>query len=63
MTKLIEGFDYRTDRPVSMTRKEWRALVRAYIAKGGRRKIVEGETFLIPRVGQIEVEIYANIPE
>ena len=63
MARTIEGFDYRADRPVSMTRKEWRAVVRAYIAKGGRRKIVEGETFLIQRVGQIEFEIYANIPE
>jgi hypothetical protein len=71
----ISGFDYRTDKPVKKTKKEWRAEVRAAIAAGGIRRVVEGETQLtLPvttdlgppagkRVTQVlAVEIYANIP-
>ncbi len=73
--QLIEGFDYRSDRPIKKTRKQWRSEVKAAIDAGGKRKIVEGETFItLPVVEDlgapffkrtkqvIAVEIYSNIP-
>lgn len=72
---LINGFDYRTDKPVAKSKKDWRAEIRAAVAAGGERKVVEGETFLTLPVTEdigapffkrtkqvLAVEIYANIP-
>lgn len=71
----IPGFDYRSQSKVSKTQQEWRKEAREIIQCGGRRCVVEGETFLkLPveedlgapfgrRTKQVlAVEIYANIP-
>lgn len=58
----IEGYSYVTQEPLKMTRKEWQTLMRAEIAKGGKRRVECGETFVhgVPR-HVINFEIYANI--
>lgn len=73
---LIEGFDYRTDKSVSMTAREWRVVVRAEIKAGGtvareRRNKVndhvpyppEGETVVLDnrRPRRPMLEIYAEL--
>lgn len=71
----INGFDYRSQKPMSKPKREWRNDIREVIASGGKRKIVEGETFLTVPITEdlgapwgkcitqkLAVEIYANIP-
>jgi len=71
----INGFDYRSQRPVRKSKKEWRAELRAAVKAGAERRVVEGETLIMlpmeedlgapfgkRRSRVLAVEIYANIP-
>ncbi len=57
----MKGFDYDIDQPLDLPPREWKAKLQALVAKGGRRKVVEGETWGIHARGVIAFEIYGNI--
>lgn len=69
MSRGIRGFDYRSGTAVEKTRAEWRAELRAGIAGGGERRMVDGETFLFMPVARpqrpithtLVFEIYRNV--
>jgi hypothetical protein len=44
--KRIDGFDYVTQKPVSLTRKEWINRIADAQKCGGRRRVEQGETFI-----------------
>lgn len=71
----IKGFDYRSNKPVEKSGKEWRKEVKSAIEAGGKRRVENGETFITLPVVQdlgapffkrttqiLAIEIYANIP-
>lgn len=60
--KLIEGFDYRTDKKRELTRAQWRDELRKIVEDGGRRRVDAGETFATGRDGVLAFEVYENIP-
>lgn len=60
--KLLEGYDYTTGQPVSLTRQEWQARIATAIADGGRRRVEDGETFIHGPNARIVAEAYANVP-
>lgn len=60
---IIDGFDYRIDKPVKLTRSEWRNHLRAIVHAGGFRRVEHGETFGHGKDGRIAFEIYANVSE
>lgn len=67
MRHLIEGYDYKTQQPVALTRQEWQQRIATAIAAGGKRRF-EGsvqETFIdgAPPDPRPIAEIYANIPD
>jgi hypothetical protein len=62
MTTLIDGFDYRTHQPVSLTREAWQAEITSAIRAGGRRRVENGETFLHGPNARLIAEIYARVP-
>jgi hypothetical protein len=43
--QLIEGFDYRIQKPLKLTRKQWREQLAAVVKIGGKRRVENGETF------------------
>ena len=60
MAGQIDGYDYVAQRPVSMTREEWRE---KYPPALYVRMVRDGETFYSRPAGPIAAEAYANIPE
>ena len=60
--RLIEGFDYQAQRPVSLPRKEWVERLAAVIKGGGRRRVENGETFGHSKDGRIAFECYSTLP-
>lgn len=58
--KRVQGFDYRTDKPVVLTSKQWRTQLALVLTRGGRRVVIQGETLAI-QDGRIVFEVYANI--
>ncbi len=60
--RLIQGFDYQAQRPVSLPRKEWMERLAAVIKGGGRRRVESGETFGHNKSGHIVFECYATLP-
>lgn len=74
MNRKIDGFDYRQYSATARTTREWRSEVRAALASGGMRRVVNGETFLFLPITEdlgapagecttqkLAIEIYANI--
>jgi hypothetical protein len=61
MSALIDGFDYRTHQPVSLTRQAWQAQIATAIRTGGRLRVESGETFIHGPNARIVAEIYARI--
>jgi hypothetical protein len=65
MRNNIEGFDYRTGTSVVKSIREWKADTREIVAKGGKRRVENGETFVsikTPERMVLAFEIYANVP-
>lgn len=62
MSRVIPGFDYRTQKPAQRTRAEWREDLRAVIKAGGQRRAENGETFAHGKDGLIVFEVYAILP-
>lgn len=70
----IDGFDYRIQKPVRRSRKEWIADLTAMVKAGGKRRVEEGETFAHQQVEvvindkkttelQLAWECYAPLPK
>ena len=67
-TKSLKGWDYRQDKAVERTTKEWKQDLADVIKRGGFRRIENGETFAhIPFSGRklpnegIQFEIYGRV--
>jgi len=58
---LIEGFDYTTHQPLSLTRADWQTRIATALDAGGRRRAEGGETFIHGSNGRITAEIYATV--
>lgn len=62
----INGFDYRIQRAVSKSRKEWIQDANAIMKAGGRRVVESGDTLILARDKvkgcEIAFEVHANIP-
>lgn len=59
--RVVDGFDYDTQTALRLTRKEWREKIQACLKKGGRREVVEGETFIYGPSGFLLYEVYENL--
>jgi hypothetical protein len=59
--KSLLGFDYRLQKQVEHSRKEWREELHKVVSHGGRRRHEHGETFGHNAKGLIEFEIYDNV--
>jgi hypothetical protein len=62
MAKLIEGFDYQAQKPLSLPRKECRERLASVIKGGGFRRVDAGETFAHAKGGKLAIEFYAILP-
>ena len=59
--KTIPGFDYRAQKPVTLTSAQWREVIREAIRDDGFRRVDGGETFIHNRQGRIVAEAYGRI--
>jgi hypothetical protein len=59
--RVIQGFDYRDQKPVERTPKEWRAQLGKLLESGGFRRVAHGETFGHCKRGLIQFEIYGKV--
>jgi hypothetical protein len=58
----IEGFDYRTQRPLRKTRAEVRAEIEPMLRRREAfRRVENGETFIHEKRGSILLELYGNM--
>ena len=62
MRQLINGFDYRTQKPVQLPRAQWKELLKQVVKAGGRRRVEDGETFAHGKDARIQFECYAVLP-
>lgn len=67
---LISGFDYRIQRAVTYTRRQWITFMKDLIAKGGTRIVHDGETMVTHRItkdkvqqNELAFEVYAILPK
>jgi hypothetical protein len=60
--RLIDGFNYRSGRPRSLTAREWRQEIELTLGRGdGFVRIEAGETFVHSRGDGLQFEIYGVI--
>jgi hypothetical protein len=60
--RLIDGHDYRTGRPRSLSAREWRQEIELALGRGdGFLRIENGETFVHSRRDGLQFEIYGVI--
>jgi hypothetical protein len=62
MSSLIKGFDYDTYAIVELTRAQWQERIAEVIKAGGFRRVIFGDTYVHACGGQLEAEIYTNVP-
>lgn len=55
----VQGFDYRTGKPLSLTPAQWREEA---ARRGLRRVVSNGETWYKRRSGGVEMEAYKVVP-
>lgn len=58
----VTGFDYSAGVPQTRPLIEWRRTMNDVLAKGGRRRVENNETFIYTRSGAIAFEVYATVP-
>lgn len=59
--KMLSGFDYRLQKEVERSSREWREELVKLVKTGGRRRHEHGETFGHERNSLIAFEIYGNV--
>lgn len=57
----MEGFDYRTQKPMSRPVADWCADLSKVITDGGWRRVEHGETFAHEEGGKMLFEVYGNV--
>lgn len=57
----MKGHDYRVDKTLEQTPRQWAKEGATLLANGGRRRVEQGETFFHGADGRIAIEVYGNV--
>ncbi|HEU4601552.1 MAG TPA: hypothetical protein VFS24_06275 [Steroidobacteraceae bacterium] len=56
--RLVNGFDYRSHKPIARPMNEWRAEIERACAQGGEARRIAGDLTIFDKRGHMQFEVY-----